>query len=47
VTSLPVVGGLLKLVVAILGLGGLALAAWTASRARRVAPVVVAPPPVL
>lgn len=46
-TSLPVAGGWIKLVVAILGLGGLALAAWTASRARRLAPVVVAPPPVV
>jgi cytoskeletal protein CcmA (bactofilin family) len=44
-TSLPVAGGWIKLVVAILGLGGLALAAWTASRTRRAPTVVVAPPP--
>ena len=44
-TSVPVAGGWIKLVVAILGLGGLALAAWTAWRARRGAPVAVAPQP--
>ncbi|MEX2099964.1 MAG: hypothetical protein WEB19_00985 [Acidimicrobiia bacterium] len=42
-TSLPVVGGWIKLVVAILGLGALALAAWTEWRSRRAAPVVGAP----
>jgi cytoskeletal protein CcmA (bactofilin family) len=44
-TSLPVAGGWIKLVVAILGLGALALAAWTGWRARRVVTVVDAPWP--
>ena len=34
-TSLPIVGGWIQLVVAILGLGGLTLALWTAWRGRR------------
>lgn len=45
-TSLPVAGGWIKLVVAILGLGGLAVAAWTGWRGRRGTPIVEpAPPP--
>ncbi len=46
-TSLPVAGGWIKLVVAILGLGGLALAAWTGWRGRRGVPVLEAPQPPL
>ena len=46
-TSLPIAGGWIKLVVAILGLGGLALAAWTGWRGRRGVPVVEAPQPAL
>ncbi|MGZ8481861.1 MAG: hypothetical protein ACXWWO_05325 [Candidatus Limnocylindria bacterium] len=46
-TSLPIAGGWIKLVVAILGLGGLALAAWTGWRGRRGIPVVEPTPPPL
>lgn len=35
ITSIPIVGGWVKLVVVILGLGGLTIAAWDAWRARR------------
>lgn len=41
-TSLPVVGGWIKLLVALIGLGGLALAGWTRWRQRRSPP---SPPP--
>jgi hypothetical protein len=40
-TSLPVIGGIAKLVVVIVGLGAIAVAAWTRWRGRRVPP----PPP--
>jgi hypothetical protein len=43
-TSLPVVGGLIGLVVAVLGLGALTLAVWTPWRARR-SPRTLDPPP--
>lgn len=43
-TSLPVVGGWIQLVVALVGLGGLTLALWTAWRARRSGPVAQLPP---
>ena len=46
-TSLPVAGGWIKLVVAILGLGGLTLAAWTGWRGRRGTPVVEPAQPTL
>jgi hypothetical protein len=52
VTSLPVIGGIVKLVVIILGLGALAVAAWSWWRGRRrgapppsVQPVAATPPP--
>lgn len=45
-TSLPVVGGPIKLVMVILGLGSLALASWTGWRARRVARPPPGPDPV-
>jgi len=43
-TSLPVAGGWIKLLVALVGLGGLALAAWTGWRLRRSPPPPDAPP---
>jgi hypothetical protein len=44
VTSLPIIGGIAKLVVIILGLGALALAAWSGWRGRRVPPPASAQP---
>jgi hypothetical protein len=46
-TSLPVAGGWIKLLVAVLGLGALTLAAWTGWRARRavLGEATPAPPP--
>jgi hypothetical protein len=44
VTSLPVIGGLAKLVVIILGLGALAVAAWSGWRGRRMPPPASAQP---
>ncbi len=43
-TSLPVVGGWIALVVAVLGLGALTLALWTPWRARRSTPALEPPP---
>lgn len=46
--SLPIVGGVVKLVVAIIGMGALTLAAWTAWRARAAVPIsppASVPPP--
>jgi hypothetical protein len=44
VTSLPIIGGIAKLVVIILGLGALAIAAWSGWRGRRTPPPASAQP---